>query len=78
VADPCRRLLTKAEERLSKGGREKLLGLLRAGDPHGDVATMWEAKEAVRELYAHSDPLSLSTGSSGSEQISTNGTPRSP
>ena len=30
-ADPlcrCRRLLTKAEERLSEGGREKLLGLL--------------------------------------------------
>jgi transposase len=30
--------------------------LLRAGDPHGDVATCWEAKEAVRELYAHADP----------------------
>jgi len=52
----CRRLLTKAEERLSEGGREKLMGLLRAGDPHGDVATMWQAKEAVRELYAHADP----------------------
>jgi transposase len=58
-ADPlyrCRRLLTKAEERLSKGGKEKLMGLLRAGDPRGDVATMWEAKEAVRELYSHGDP----------------------
>ena len=58
-ADPlyrCRRLLTKAEERLDEGGREKLMGLLRAGDPHGDVATMWQAKEAVRELYAHGDP----------------------
>jgi transposase len=52
----CRRLLTKAEERLSVEGREKLLGLLRAGDPRGDVSTMWEAKEAVRELYGHSDP----------------------
>ena len=52
----CRRLLTKAEERLDEGGRAKLLGLLRAGDPHGDVATMWQAKEAVRELYAHGDP----------------------
>jgi transposase len=53
-ADPlyrCRRLLTKAEERLSEAGKEKLMGLLRAGDPRGDVATMWEAKEAVRELY---------------------------
>jgi len=58
-ADPlyrCRRLLTKAEERLDEGGRAKLVGLLRAGDPHGDVATMWQAKEAVRELYAHGDP----------------------
>jgi transposase len=59
TADPlyrCRRLLTKAEERLSEAGKEKLLGLLRAGDPRGDVATMWEAKEAVRELYSHADP----------------------
>jgi transposase len=58
-ADPlyrCRRLLTKAEERLDDKGREKLMGLLRAGDPKGDVATMWKAKEAVRELYSHGDP----------------------
>jgi transposase len=52
----CRRLLTKADERLSEHGREKLLGLLRAGDPNGDVVTMWRAKEAVRELYTHEDP----------------------
>jgi transposase len=51
----CRRLLTKAEERLSVEGREKLTGLLRAGDPRREVATVWEAKEAVRELYSHSD-----------------------
>ena len=50
-----RRLLTKAKERLGDKGNEKLLGLLRAGDPNGDVATVWEAKEAVRELYAHAD-----------------------
>ena len=37
-------------------GREKFMGLLQAGDPNGDVATMWQAKEAVRELYAHGDP----------------------
>ena len=36
-------------------GREKLVGLLRAGDPRGEVATTWRAKEAVRELYAHGD-----------------------
>ena len=31
----CRRLLTKADERLDDQGRTKLLGLLDAGDPHG-------------------------------------------
>jgi transposase len=51
----CRRLLTKADERLDVNGREKLLGLLRAGDPKGEVATAWHAKEAVRELYGHTD-----------------------
>ncbi len=51
----CRRLLTKAKERLDEKGREKLTELLRAGDPRGDVATCWQAKEAVRELYAHAD-----------------------
>jgi hypothetical protein len=49
----CRRLLTKADERLDDHGREKLLGLLRAGNPKGDVTTMWHAKEAVRALYSH-------------------------
>ena len=49
----CRRLLTRAKERLDEAGTEKLTGLLRAGDPHGDVATLWEAKEAVREIYTH-------------------------
>lgn len=52
----ARRLLTKATERLSDDGQAKLVGLLRAGDPHGEVATMYNAKEAVRELYAHRHP----------------------
>ncbi len=51
----CRRLLTKAKERLDDSGTEKLTGLLRAGDLNGDVATCWAAKEAVRESYAHAD-----------------------
>jgi transposase len=51
----CRRLLTKADERLDGHGREKLLGPLRAGDPKGEVVTAWHAKEAVRELYGHAD-----------------------
>ena len=50
-----RRLLTKADERLDDSVRERLVGLLRAGDPRGEVAATWHAKEAVRELYAHGD-----------------------
>jgi transposase len=52
----CRRLLTKADERLDEKGRTKLLGLLRAGDPRAEVTTCWHAKEAVRALYFHTDP----------------------
>ena len=33
----CRRLLTKAEQRLDDNGRTKLVGLLDAGDPPGEV-----------------------------------------
>src|SRR5579871_2793738 len=51
----CRKLLSMADERLEEHGRSKLVGLLRAGDPHGEVATAWHAKEAVRELYGHGD-----------------------
>ncbi len=52
----CRRLLTKADERLTDGGRSKLLGLLGAGDPHGEVRMAWHAKEVVRSIYAIDDP----------------------
>ena len=51
----CRKLLVKAHERLDEHGEQKLLGLLRAGDPKGEVADAWHAKEAVRELYTHAD-----------------------
>jgi transposase len=59
-ADPlyrCRRLLLAAEERLDYNGNTKLQGLLRAGDPRGDVAYAWHAKEAVRFLYDIPNPL---------------------
>jgi transposase len=52
----CRRLLTRADERLDDTGRTRLLGLLDAGDPHGEVRTAWHAKEVVRGLYDHTDP----------------------
>lgn len=52
----CRRLLTKADERLDENGRTKLLGLLAAGDPRGEVRMAWHAKEVVRSIYEHRDP----------------------
>ncbi len=52
----CRRLLTKADERLDDNGRAKLLGLLDAGDPKGEVRMAWHAKEVVRSIYDHHDP----------------------
>jgi transposase len=51
----CRRLLTKADERLDDKGRTKLLGLLGAGDPRGEVRMAWHAKEVVRQIYTHTD-----------------------
>ena len=52
----CRRLLTRADERLDDHGRIRLLGLLEAGDPRGEVRMAWHAKEVVRSLYEHTDP----------------------
>jgi transposase len=51
-----RRLLTKGHERLDETGNAKLLGLLEAGDPRGEVRMTWHAKETVRGLYAIDDP----------------------
>ena len=52
----CRRLLTKADERLDAKGRDKLLGLLEAGDPRGEVRMAWHCKEVVRSIYTIADP----------------------
>jgi transposase len=46
-----------ANERINDGTRDKLVGLLHAGDPHGEVRTIWEAKEALRDLYTHRDQV---------------------
>ena len=48
--------LTRADERLEDKGRSRLLGLLDAGDPDGEVRTAWHAKEVVRSIYDHHDP----------------------
>ncbi len=52
----ARRLLTKAHERLDDAGDAKLVGLLRAGDPYGEVKTAWHAKEVIPEIYTIDDP----------------------
>jgi transposase len=52
----CRRLLVMAHERLDVDGETKLLGLLEAGDPGGEVRMAWHAKEVVRSLYDINDP----------------------
>ncbi len=53
----ARRLLTKAHERLDDNGESKLLGLLAAGDPKGEVRDSWNAKEATRGIYDIADPV---------------------
>ena len=52
----ARRLLTKGHDRLDPAGNDKLMGLLEAGDPHGEVRMTWHAKETIREFYAITDP----------------------
>ena len=46
-----RRLLTMASERLDDRGHHRIQGLLRAGDPYGEVRDAWYAKESVRDIY---------------------------
>lgn len=51
-----RRLLTRADERLDEKGRTRLLGLLAAGDPNGEVKDTWHAKEVIRSIYQIDHP----------------------
>lgn len=52
----ARRRLVMAAERLSVDGKERLTGLLAAGDPAKEVWSAWNAKEVVRQIYDHADP----------------------
>jgi transposase len=52
----ARRRLTIARERLSDDQHDRVLGLLRAGDPRQEVWFAWNAKEVVRQIYDHADP----------------------
>ncbi len=51
-----RKLLTLAQERLDQPGGERLQGLLKAGDPYGEVRLAWHAKETLRDVYQIRDP----------------------
>ena len=51
-----RRLLARADERLNDNSRDKLVGLLEAGDPRAEVRVAWHAKEVVRSISGHTDP----------------------
>ena len=51
----CRRRLVMARERLTVEGHERLVGLLKAGDPKQEVWFAWNAKEVVRQTYDHTD-----------------------
>lgn len=52
----CRRTLVMAAERLPDDRRDRLVGLLTAGDPKGELRLTWHAKEVVRQIYDHTDP----------------------
>jgi hypothetical protein len=45
-----------AHERLDDAANAKLVGLLEAGDPNGEVRTAWHAKELVWSIYAIEGP----------------------
>lgn len=53
----ARRRLVMARERLTGDQHERLMGLLRAGDPRREVWFAWNAKEVVRQIYDHTDHL---------------------
>jgi transposase len=46
-----RKLLLTGDERLDDRGRRRMVDGLRAGDPDGEVAAAWVAKESVRDVY---------------------------
>lgn len=51
----ARRRLTMARERLTGEQHDRLMGLLRAGDPRREVWFAWNAKEVIRQIYDHTD-----------------------
>ncbi len=52
----ARKLLLAGHERISETGETKLLGLLHAGDPHGEVRNASHATQTLRGIYDIADP----------------------
>ncbi len=61
-----RRRLLAAHDRLGPGAFERMLVLLDTGDPNGEVASAYLAKELLREVYAPPTSPTLAGDSSGS------------
>ena len=51
----ARKLLVSASENITEAGRNRLRGLLDAGDPYGEVRDAWHAKETLRAIYDIAD-----------------------
>lgn len=60
----ARPLLTKAHERLDEPGEHKLLGLLGAGDPRGEVRMAWPRRSCGRSTRSPSPPWPRSPSTS--------------
>ena len=52
----ARKLLVSASERITDNGRDRLRGLLEAGDRYGEARDALHAKETLRKIYDISDP----------------------
>ena len=52
----ARKLLVSASENITEAGRNRLRGLLDAGDPYGEVRDAWHAKETLQSHLRHPRP----------------------
>jgi hypothetical protein len=66
----CRCLVTRADERLDEPGHSKLLGLLDAGDPKGEVRAAWHARRLPVRSTSTTTTTSPSRSSTNSATIS--------
>jgi transposase len=53
----ARRRMAMAVERHTEDSKKRLLEVMATGDPKGEVTDAWHAKEIVRQIYFHTDPV---------------------